>query len=320
MVLSAASCWASRCSRSSWLTQQSFAAVASISSMLREHLVPGGTLLLTTPRSGAVSTATPIGQLYAALSPGAHYFLLSPGSLRALLERAGFTFVEIYAFGMTNVAVASDVKQENRGPVDVPARLMRYYGAKLDAQDARVRLGNQINYYVAATRCGDFKDHEAISLRIDSELRDLFGIDLGNPHRLIDAVMQELDLVGLGKVMPYGLPFYLHHLGLNGQGDHARVGVLEAQALAAFLAVRGLQIDFQNLFVYHDLYECAWPAATGLASKGTPPRVVELNRRTHSLAAKVPEIALKNGSLLLRARRKLIRVAERMLGLRIPAR
>lgn len=270
---------------------------------LRSFLAPGGVLLLTTPRSGAVSRATPVGELYAALSPGSHYFLLSPDSLRSLLENAGFSFIEITDFGMTNVAIASDAGFKPRGHPNVPERLKDYYSKALDRGGDRVRLGNLINYYVFASRCGGFDGHQEFAVRIESGLNELFGIDLREPSSLVEAVLGASGLVALGKVMPYALPFFLEQLARNQSSDP--VLETEAKALAALLMAQGLKIDFQNLFVYQEAFERCWRGSSPLS-----PRALELNAVTRRIVEKVPELAAANLGIRARVRRKLIRLAE----------
>ncbi|MDY0073073.1 MAG: methyltransferase domain-containing protein [Thauera sp.] len=270
---------------------------------LRSFLAPGGVLLLTTPRSGAVSRATPVGQLYAALSPGSHYFLLSPNSLRALLEGAGFSFVEITDFGMTNVALASDADLVRQACPDVAERLKEYYAKALDRGGERVRLGNLINYYVFASRCGEFDPHREFAARIDSDLDRLFGIDLRNPESLIDAVLNAGGLVDFGKVMPYALPFFLEQRARNESSNP--VLEEEIKALAALLMARGLQIDFQNLFVYHEAFERCWRGSLPRSS-----RAIALHAVTRDMVDKVPELAAASRGFVARVRRKVARVAE----------
>lgn len=76
---------------------------------------------------------------YAALSPGAHYFLLSPEQLTDLAKQAGFAWVYIEPFGMTQMVVLAQQAVELTGYRDVAQRVLHYYQQKSQQpiQDAR---------------------------------------------------------------------------------------------------------------------------------------------------------------------------------------
>ncbi|EIJ35105.1 class I SAM-dependent methyltransferase [Thiothrix nivea] len=219
---------------------------------LRQYLTDNGVVMLTTPRAGALNTQTPPGELLAALSPGAHYFLLSPEKLADLAQQAGFSWHHIEPFGMTQMAVLSRQPVALRPWFDVKERIREYYQRKtrLAVQDARVQLGHWINYHTHTAQA-DIPVEENVVLAIKSRLRHLFGIDLQQPQALLEQVLAADSLVGMGKAMPYALPFYLYWQARQLPDSDPRVW--QYLQLAEICALQGLKVDFRNLFVYHAL-------------------------------------------------------------------
>ncbi|QLQ33884.1 MAG: class I SAM-dependent methyltransferase [Candidatus Thiothrix singaporensis] len=219
---------------------------------LRARLNPGGMLLLTTPRAGALNPQTPPGELLAALSPGAHYFLLSPEKLADLAQQAGFAWCHIEPFGMTQLAVFSHAPVELAPWFDARARVREYYRRKTqaEAQDARVQLGHWVNYHTHTAQAGIAVEDAAVQA-IENGLQQLFGIDLSQPQALCDRVLAADSLVGVGKAMPYNLPFYLYWRARQLPEPDPRVW--RYLQLAEICVLQGLRADFQNLFVYHAL-------------------------------------------------------------------
>lgn len=215
-----------------------------------------GVIMLTTPRAGALTPATPIGELYAALSPGAHYFLLSPEKLRDLIKQAGFNWCHIEAFGMTNVAFIAQQPIKLKGLVAAQERLQTYYQQKCAEEtspDARIHLSHLINHYMQCAQQNTPVSPEQ-SAQIEALLASQFAIDLAQPQALVQAVLQADSLVELGKYMPYGLPFFLYWQYMNATSAEA-APYPHGLALARLLVLQGLNVDFQNLFVYHSLLE-----------------------------------------------------------------
>ena len=207
-------------------------------------LTPNGILLLTTPRAGSLNSHTPPGELLAALSPGAHYFLLSPEKLADLARQAGFTWCHIEPFGMTQVCVLAMQPVKLANHVWATPRIRDYYQRKISqpVADARVMLGHLLNYHTYTCQMGMPVEATVIA-EIEAALQTLFGIDLAQPQDLLERVAATDSLVSLGKVMPYSLPYYLYWRG----GD--------SLPIAERLALQGLTVDFQNLFVYDALLE-----------------------------------------------------------------
>jgi SAM-dependent methyltransferase len=211
---------------------------------IKRSLTPNGILLLTTPRAGALNLQTPPGELLAALSPGAHYFLLSPEKLADLASQAGFAWCHIEPFGMTQVCVLADHPVTLANHVWATPRIRDYYQRKTSqtVADARVLLGHWLNYHTYTCQMG-LPVEATVITEIETALQTLFDIDLAQPQGLLERVAATDSLVSLGKVMPYALPYYLYWRG----GDYLPV--------AELLVLQGLKVDFQNLFVYDALLE-----------------------------------------------------------------
>jgi SAM-dependent methyltransferase len=211
---------------------------------IKRTLTPNGILLLTTPRAGALNLQTPAGELLAALSPGAHYFLLSPEKLADLASQAGFAWCHIEPFGMTQVCILADHPVKLANHVWATPRIRDYYQRKTSQSvaDARVLLGHWLNYHTYTCQMG-LPVEATVIADIDTALQTLFGIDLAQPQGLLERVAATDSLVSLGKVMPYALPYYLYWRG----GNYLPV--------AELLVLQGLKVDFQNLFVYDALLD-----------------------------------------------------------------
>lgn len=118
---------------------------------IKRTLTPNGILLLTTPRAGALNLQTPPGELLAALSLGAHYFLsCRAGKISAdLASQAGFAWCHIEPFEMTQVCVLADHPVTLANHVWATPRIRDYYQRKTSqtVADARVLLGHWLNYH-----------------------------------------------------------------------------------------------------------------------------------------------------------------------------
>jgi SAM-dependent methyltransferase len=215
---------------------------------LKNYLAEDGICLITTPNSNSLNKLTPPGELCAALSPGAHYFLLSSRKLEELARQVGFSFCQIEPFGMTNVAVLSN-KPISLAAVKTSDRLLAYYQKKVKLRNAdkRTRLCYLINCYI------NEKIHlPDLNAEIQQLLMDLFDININDPRPLINRMSKTSHLVDFGKVMPYSLPFYLYvyanNLKKKGEPSDSYL------CLARAIVTHGMKVDFQNLFVYHELY------------------------------------------------------------------
>ena len=217
---------------------------------LKQQLSPNGIILLTTPRAGALTPKTSVGELYAALSPGAHYFLLSPEQLTDLAKQAGFAWVYIEPFGMTQMVVLAQQAVELTGYRDVAQRVLHYYQQKSQQpiQDARVQLGLVLNYYRFASELGLIPELN-LQQAIERGLLDLFGLNLLDANTWLNTLLQTKSLVEIGKVMPYNLPYFCYWRAKQEQGKTAA----SYWQLSQLMILQALKIDFRNMFVLHSL-------------------------------------------------------------------
>lgn len=255
-----------------------------------EHLSDTGILLLTTPRSEAINCDTPPGELYAALSPGSHYFMLSAKQLKQLAADAGFEHCYHEPFGMTRVAILS--KQTFKlGPfTDSTARIAEYYRLKSfsDSLYARTHLGHLLNYHNYLVRAGKQPTAE-LQQSIDQLIQQVFELDLSQPQAFIERLLATHDLISFGKVMPYSLPFYLVARVQSQVSLHAADRLL--LELAKLITLKGLKVDFQNLFVYHQLFETISAMLKARAPQDADgSTLAELSQKSAKLQATIPEL------------------------------
>ncbi len=283
---------------------------------LKSYLAPDGIVLLTTPRSGSLTPETPPGELYAALSAGAHYFLLSPEKLADLATQAGFAWSHIEPFGMTNVAVLADKPIDFSNSVLVSYRLQNYYQHRCatPVEDARTHLGHLLNHYISSRSINHVVANDVMVL-IRSGLMEQFGIDIDEPDAWLGNVLEANHLVTYGKFMPYALPFYLYWLARDLQATGDSKHYLE---LAQLLVAKGLATDFLSLFVYHRLFDQISEEMTDtLRAPGSI--ASRLHEMTAQLIVKIPELQLPAVATpthwLQRTKAKLLQAGSRFLRL-----
>lgn len=223
-------------------------------SSLRQLTGEHGVLLLTTPRSDSIDPETPLGELYAALSVGAHRFLLSPVHLGQMLTDAEFMWHEIGSFGITNVAYASPSRPLDLFDVDevaatVPYRLRSYYEARLslDGVDRRMALADKIAFAILSRQLS-FDVGPDLLQAIDIELSDLFGISIGDLPRLVRRLEQVDGLVEFGRLLPFRLPDLVLYVCVDWSASVDVIG--ERLGCAGLIALTGMRIDPVNMFVY----------------------------------------------------------------------
>ncbi|PVV08632.1 MAG: hypothetical protein B6D77_11385 [gamma proteobacterium symbiont of Ctena orbiculata] len=281
---------------------------------LRSYLEPGGILLITTPCVSALHKDSLPGELYAALSPGAHYFLLSQNELEHLAQQAGFKHADVKLLHQTNVAYLSDKPIELDTDYVVDSQLAAYYASKINQGadiDKRVYLGHLINYYTSALNADTVFDEPDISQQIEHQLSLQFNISLDRPLELAQRAIQAESIFDLGKTIPYSLPSYLYKRAeyLN------RVGAATEHCyeLAALLAAKGLQVDFTHLFLYHHILQLSLQQIGILdnSRQKTDPISGQLRGITESITATIPELHETPVNLLSRIKWKLRALGNR---------
>ncbi|MEN9503736.1 MAG: hypothetical protein RI964_3021 [Pseudomonadota bacterium] len=280
---------------------------------LKQHLQPNGMVLLTTPRAGALNPQTSPGELYAALSPGAHYFLLSPEKLRDLAQQAGFAWCHIEPFGMTQMVVLADHAVTLQPWFAVAPRIQAYYQRKIamQMQDTRVQLGHWLNYHTHTAQMG-IRIADNVIQTIEQGLHQGFGIQFAQPQTWLARVLAADSLVGIGKAMPYALPFYLYWRAKQLPSTDAMAW--QHLQLAELCALQGLKVDFQNLFVYHALLTQIETALTAYPTRHpTHPWLMQAQQ----LRQRIPELhatkPLTMPTVLSQIKSRLKRVSTRWM-------
>lgn len=254
---------------------------------------PDGVVFLTTPSPDALTQDTPLGELYAALSIGAHKHLLSESYLRRTALELGAGSCEVWRFGMTQAVVLA--RSATPVPVvrtvDRHRRLLDYY--KLRCADARseprLRLCDLMHLYIADRQTGGAGD-PSLEAQVDELFAAVFGAVISDADSLSAALVDTTTLRGLGEIAPYHLPRYLFWRGHR--DDLTEAERTRGWELAALLAARGLSIDPVNMFVNIDVLRLLCVALDGRPQVG-PERVLieELLRaqpETAGLTTNVP--------------------------------
>ncbi|MES9815988.1 MAG: class I SAM-dependent methyltransferase [Candidatus Thiodiazotropha sp.] len=274
---------------------------------LRTYLEPDGILLITTPCSSALHKDTLPGELYAVLSPGSHYFLLSQKQLKRLAKQAGFKHADVKLLYQTNIAYLSDRSIEFDADPVVDSRLAHYHARKIAERanlDNRVYLGHLINYYTSAVNSEIPFDNPSITKQIEDQLSRQFEITLDTPLDLAQRVIQTESIFDFGQTVPYSLPSYLYKRAefLNSVGATTE----HCYELAAIIAAKGLQIDFKNLFLYNQILRLSLQQIDTLhnSSPETNPVSRQLRNMTESITTTIPQLNQAPLSLLARFKRK----------------
>ncbi|MES9972532.1 MAG: class I SAM-dependent methyltransferase [Candidatus Thiodiazotropha sp.] len=282
---------------------------------MRSYLGPDGILLITTPCSSALQTEIEPGALIAALSPGAHYFMLSREQLRQLARQAGYKHATIQQpHPATLIAYLSDRPIRFQGDPKVDFQIADYYRRKIGEQtknDDRVRLGHLINYYISATESKAPFDEKSISTEIAKILSSQFNCSLDKPLALAERILNAETIFDIGKTIPYSLPAYLYH-----RADHLnREGKMTGYCyeLAALIAAKGLQVDFPNLFIYEHILQLSQQHIRNKPATSVEAREIgsKLNGMLDTIIAAVPELYEPPLSLLTKIKWKLRTLSNR---------
>ncbi|MBT3021770.1 MAG: class I SAM-dependent methyltransferase [Candidatus Thiodiazotropha sp. (ex Lucina aurantia)] len=265
---------------------------------IRSYLEPDGVLLITTPCSSSIHKLTTPGELYAILSPGAHYFVLSQKQLRQLSKQAGFLHSVIELNGNTIIAYLSDRPITLESTSSTEIRMTAYYDAKISTEaklDDRVYLGQLINYYISAVKSNTPFDEHGVSRKIDKIFYRLFKLSFEAPLELAERVNQQTSLFDFGMTVPYSLAIYLYHRAEYLRGIDASTGYY--YELAALVAAKSLQVDFKSQFLNHYFLKQAQRQIQSMParSRNSSQTSVQLREITDTITATIPE--LKNPSL-----------------------
>lgn len=189
---------------------------------LRCALAPGGVLALTTPNRARLLPDVPVAELVPILSVGAHLVLETEGSLRVLLERAGFAHVTTEANGDQIIAYASDVPFQLPDSDAAPRVSYRAYLARragLATTGGFLWWGLQARAYQESVAASDWPEADRIWPTLRDAGQSGFGFDVENLASLPNTT--GLTLPALREILPGTLPnlLYLRVLHrLNGRG------------------------------------------------------------------------------------------------------
>ena len=194
-----------------------FAFVQTLKSALR----PGGVLVVTTPDRAALRPEAPLAQIVPILSVGAHVVLETANSLRRLLERAGFSHVEVSSESDQLTAYASDLPlQLERSEAAVRQRFRRYLDARAAATPDRdyVWWGFATRAHQEAVVDGDWDAADRVWPELAAECRRRFRFDLDDPATAPDT--SGLQLWELPDRVPKALPSILYARALQRMTQH----------------------------------------------------------------------------------------------------
>lgn len=165
---------------------------------LRDHLAPGGSLVLTTPAAEVITPATAVEGMQA-VGTGGHVVLFSVDALTVFLRRHGFASVDVTRDGLAMYAVATvepdrPVSAVARGPH--PAEVAAFLQSLVDdpASPPALTTAMAVRHYRALVNLG--RDDRAVERAMVDRVRAQTGLDLGDPAALA-AALPELDDVPL---------------------------------------------------------------------------------------------------------------------------
>lgn len=124
-----------------------------------------------------------------------------------------------------------------------------YYLTKqnLAHTNKRVQLSHLINLFLYSFKSKQIKNTE-LADNIYQLLQEIFNISLNDHNLFLEKLQQCNSIFDLGRLAPYSLPLYVYTLYQYDNGHK-----IELLLIARAFALKGLQLDFQNLFIYHSL-------------------------------------------------------------------
>lgn len=162
---------------------------------LARVLKADGILVLTTPSAACVSRDVDPPTLYAALSPGLHYFLLSKERLEGLLEEAGFHHHVVVDDGRTLMAWAS---REPISPPDISRfdwdEYLGYLEKLAQSDNPHLRGGALYRLFKDSLNTGRTHLASQAFSQLETLARDAYGIDLTFPD--ISGALRADDYIG----------------------------------------------------------------------------------------------------------------------------
>lgn len=234
---------------------------------LRSLVSDDGVVLLTTPNPDGVVATAPVGHLHAALSVGAHRFLVAPEQLASMARHAGFAHVVSEPDGIGQRAALSVRPVVLDEPRDAATSIAAYHRTVAEsASRPRRRLGAAMSAAIIERRDLGHLDH-AIETAIDDGLVAQFAVDCRSIGRTVEASRSWERIFDIGATMPYHLPTYLYWRGQRDDlSEQQRTDLWEA---AGVLALRMIRVDPVNNFLIGDIV----PPVVGALSGRVPGRL-----------------------------------------------
>ena len=205
---------------------------------------PDGMIVLTTPSTVAISPQVDKSTLIAALSPGFHYAIISPGILQDFFVRRGFQ-CRVETLGHQTIAWASRKSLPSIEPSRTAwPRYLDYLETLVDKQDVHLSTGALARLFKDALNTGDGARATLAYDRLYAAARQHYGIDLESPEIGELLAMRE-PLSGLRRFPSWlggTLLFGALHVGHSRNDRRKKLRMLDA---ALQVLRRRAEVDFQ---------------------------------------------------------------------------
>lgn len=234
--------------------------------LMRRAVVDDGVLVLTTPAAEVICPDLAPWVLDALIVPNRHVMLHSAKSLTKVLQRAGFTHVEVRQKGQSLVAYASPAALRLDEDQNAAWQIYQHY---MRQRAAQAPVGSDLHFCFAGRAFFESVNDAAYdvaawlwtSLNAGTQAR--FGYQLESLSALPQGCAAG-NLRALGEAMPYGLGMILYARAMwmlaQGQARQAAKPVL----VLALAAVEALQTVLRN----QDLGQDTLCASIGLVVQG----------------------------------------------------